>query len=245
MLILSDEKIINIQHPEYCVEDANENHSSASGVSEAKDAKQPAQPKTQNTQPSKSEQRIQDAKTVSDVLQMAPIALDSYDDLFSDFDPSPYERRLLSEDLFKELYRRHNETPKGELMLTFTLPGSMRSDKIETLARKRIREHFRERLRKVERDIREARKNGIVRIVIGVFFEALMLSFLTLSNAAAISSFSVLSWYLIWSGLERLLEIPSKLSGEQAFVEKFAKAEYKFMNQEDLVHTITSLQAYL
>jgi hypothetical protein len=58
-----------------------------------------------------------DPKSVSDIFQIAPIALDTYDDIFSDFDPSPFDHRVISEDFLSELRRRYNLTPKDNFVV--------------------------------------------------------------------------------------------------------------------------------
>ena len=47
-----------------------------------------------------TEQRIKDIKEIS-------IAIDTWDDMFSDFDPRPFNMRALSEDVMAELKKRH------------------------------------------------------------------------------------------------------------------------------------------
>src|SRR4030042_191107 len=106
--------------------------------------------------------------TVSDVLQRADIALDDYDDIFSDFDFSPYEKRLLSEDFLRELSRRYSYARKGQFAVNFTLPGARRSEKVESLVRKRIKEHFKSRCKEIGRKTRDKTRNGVIRVSIGV-----------------------------------------------------------------------------
>jgi hypothetical protein len=59
---------------------------------------------------------------VTEVLKTTQVALDNYDDIFSDFDYSDYSKRLLSYDFLKELRRRYEERKKGEYEITFSIP---------------------------------------------------------------------------------------------------------------------------
>ena len=101
-------------------------------------------------------------------------------------------------------------------------------------------------MKSVDRSISDIRRNCIIRVLFGIIIELFVFSTLTFDNPVALSFFSVFSWYAIWSGLERLFEIPMRLATEKQFAEKFTKAEYKFVDQEAIVQSIaSSLQAYL
>jgi hypothetical protein len=181
-------------------------------------------------------------RTVSDVLQKADIALDSYDDIFSDFDPSPYERRLLSEDLISELRRRHAASGKGELVVNFTLPKALRNEKTEALIKKRIKEHFRSRLRELEKLRRDKTRYGAILILLGVAFSALLIVFPMLDVVPFVTLFSVLIWYALWSGFDHVFETAHRMRKKISFAEKFTKAEYNFFPQEAVIETMQKLQ---
>ncbi len=180
--------------------------------------------------------------TVSDVLQKADIALDDYDVLCSDFDPSPYEKRLLSEDFISELHRRYAATGKGDFVVNFTLPRSVRSEKTESLIKKRVKEHFRNRIRDIERKTREKANNGAIRLLLGVALSVALFLVPALETVPILTIFSVLIWYSIWSGLENVLEASSSLNRRKAFAEKFMRADYNFYSQEDVLESMQKLQ---
>jgi hypothetical protein len=179
-----------------------------------------------------------EAKTVSDIFQTAQIALDSYDDIFSDFDPSPYERRILSDDFLSELRRRHAEKRKGEFVVNFTLPASLRSEKTEALVRKRIKDYFRGRLKETSKERRDKFRQGLVRVLIGVVISFSLILFPQLDALPLLTLVSVLIWYALWSGFDELFEVSSRLKRKQSFYEKFLAAAYNFMDQEELVRSM-------
>ncbi|MBI2079810.1 hypothetical protein HYT84_03525 [Candidatus Micrarchaeota archaeon] len=181
-------------------------------------------------------------KTVSDALQITQIAVDSYDDIFSDFDPSPYETRLLSEDFITELERRSAETKKDVFIIHFTLPREMRSEKTEVLVRKRIKEHFRKALKDLEKIRKEKIHRGLIRIAIGVLISISLFFIPELDATPILMILSVLIWYALWSGFEYVFESPRRLNRKIVFMEKFMKAEYKFMNEEDVIEIIEKIQ---
>jgi hypothetical protein len=189
-------------------------------------------------------QKPAEPRTVSDVLQTAQIALDSYDDIFSDFDPSPYERRILSDDFLRELRRRHAEKRKGEFVVNFTLPGSLRSEKTEALVRKRIKDYFKARLRETGKEGKDKLRKGVLRLLVGVAISLSLIVFPQLDSAPLLTIFSVLIWYVLWSGFEEIFEVSSRLKRKQAFYDKFLRAEYNFMDQEAIVRSITTSSSY-
>jgi hypothetical protein len=180
----------------------------------------------------------QPPKTIADVLQSTQIALDTYDDIFSDFDSSPFTTRVLSDDFLQELRKRYAETQKGDLMVNFTLPQSLRSEKTEALIRKRLKDYFKIQLAQANRNIRRVRFRGLMRVGAGIL--ALMpLAFFPNSILPPISMLlSVLSWYFLWSGFDSLLELPTKMMGERSFFEKFVKAKYNFVPEEQIARSI-------
>jgi len=183
----------------------------------------------------------QGPKSVTEVLQTAEIALDGYDDIFSDFDPSPYEKRLLSEDFLIELRRRHAAKLKGGFVLNLTIPRALRSDKTEVLIKKRIKDHFRIRFKELEKASKDKVRHGAVLLVIGVLLSAAIIVIPMLETVPFLTIFSVLIWYTMWSGFEQIFEPARRLKRKTDFAERFMKAEYNFISQEDIVMSIQKL----
>ena len=71
-----------------------------------------------------ADQRIKDIKEIS-------IAIDTWDDIFSDFDPRPFEVRALSEDFIAELKKRYRETRKGQFLVMIYAPVSLKHEETE------------------------------------------------------------------------------------------------------------------
>ncbi len=182
-------------------------------------------------------------KTVSDVLQIVDIALDGYDDIFSDFDPSPYATRLLSDDFLNELFRRYSRTSKGRYVVNFSVPRALRSEKTETLVRKRIKDHFRERDRVWDARIQERIRIGLIRLAIGALVSGAILIFPSLDVAPVLTLLSVLVWYFMWTGFDSLIEIPMRLRRRKERADRYLSADYNFISQEDVLNSMQRLQA--
>jgi len=192
----------------------------------------------------KAEAKPAEKKSITSALQSAVIALDTYDDIFSDFDPSPFETRILSDDFLIELGRRYAETQKGELTVTFTIPGSLRSEKIESLVKKRIRDYFKARYAKALKQVKGNQKSGIIRVAAGVIVALPIVFFPALAALNVDPLLSVVSWYLVWTGLDRLLEVPGKLSSELNFCDRFHKAKYTFVSEEEVLRSKSISSSY-
>ena len=76
------------------------------------------------------------------LLKMSEISLiiDTYDDIFSDFDPRPFDQRTISDDFLFEIKRASKEKPSGVIELKFMMPEKLRKPEQEVLIRKGIRE---------------------------------------------------------------------------------------------------------
>jgi hypothetical protein len=197
----------------------------------------------QKPQPAKQEQK-DEQKKVSDVLQSVNIALDGYDDIFSDFDPSPFERRVLSDDFLNELHKRYVETPKGAFTITFSMPRAFRSEKKEALIKKRIKDYFKDRLRGVEKSSKERLKRGALRVGVGLVLSVSLLMVPEFEQAFIAALVSPLLWYLMWSGFESVFEASGRMRKRKAFLERFLRAEYTFKDQEGVVGEVLSSSSY-
>ena len=71
------------------------------------------------------------------------LLLDTYDDIFSDFDPRSYSQRALSDDFLLEAKKASRDKVSGKIELNFLVPAAARDIKQEAIIKKRLREHFR------------------------------------------------------------------------------------------------------
>lgn len=167
------------------------------------------------------------------------IALDNYDDIFSDFDTGPYQQRLISDDFLKEIQKRYMESEKGDIEVKLSLPESLRDPKVESTIKKRIRGYFNLQVKETESAIKKRRLTGILYLTIGFFFLALEYQLAEPGFIEAIPrAIGILllpaGWFSMWNGLEYLIQIPEKMSEQKKLYTKFANAEYIFISEEEL-----------
>jgi len=175
------------------------------------------------------------------LLQLSEISLilDTYDDLFSDFDPRNFEHRALSDDFLIEVNRATREKITGVIELHFLVPAEMRKESTENMIRKRLKEHFKKHHDQVAKDIALVKRNGTIRIGVGLVIAVLGAIFLhkldgfpsdliKLISGVAFFIAEPASWFLIWEGFDRLVDSWKELKPELEFNKKMAHCEITF-----------------
>ncbi len=165
------------------------------------------------------------------------IAIDSYDDIFSDFDPREFSQREVSDDLLKDLKRRYVEGKSGRLEVRFILPADLREPKLEATIKKRLREHFERRLKGLEGEVHKRRWRGKMYIAFGALFllvQAYYSSFFrdVLSSELLAIILVPAGWFGMWTGIEKLLEDPERVEEQKKLNEKLMHASYIFLSQD-------------
>ena len=172
-------------------------------------------------------------KTIKE-LREVELAIDTWDDVFSDFDPRPLSERTLSEDFIIELRQRYRETSKGDFIVTICAPKSLEDKKAEKTVAKRLKRHFLHRALVRKKANMRIRIRGIIFVLCGIFF----LSFLTMVAYYKMFSELVidvlgivvmpLGWFGIWEGFSKIVDMQPSFIQEEMFYNKLAKAQYRF-----------------
>jgi len=172
------------------------------------------------------QQRIKDIKEIS-------IAIDTWDDIYSDFDPRPLNERALSEDFIAELKKRYKETRTGNFLIVIYAPVSLKDEKTEKAVIQRLKAHFKHRFLQRKKDVDLIRTRGVVFVISGICF----LGFLTVAtyfkwfSSLTIEVVSIilmpLGWFGIWEGLSSIVDTPPALVNEQNLFNKLSKASFQ------------------
>ena len=163
------------------------------------------------------------------------IWLDSYDDIFSDFDPRPYSERNISDDFLYELKKvcKENKSPINNLNLL--IPDKSRSDVNENLIIKRLHTH----LKKNYHDFRELlmiqKRNGFLSVFAGVvlMIGASYISLLKSENFLMHTILVILEpagWFILWTGLDDLRKSLRIQRSELDLFIKMAKSKIVFVS---------------
>lgn len=190
------------------------------------------------------EEKIEE-RSISGIINSVSLALDGYDDIFSDFDHSHYNKRVISDDFTREIQKRYAENRKGEFEVIFSLPEVQRSAHIETTIKKRLIDHYKNKVKNVDYKIKKLTNTGITRIGLGLAIFSIEL-FLRVNEYNSGILFEVgnillipAAWFTIWTGYEHLVDHPAELYEQREFYKKFENANYQFVSEETITEHIS------
>ncbi len=191
--------------------------------------------------------KIVEEKKPSSLLNLLHIALDTYEDIFSDFDPSGYDKRILSDDFIKETQKRYVETRKGDIEVRFSIPTAVRSAKTEALVKKRLKEYFQVQTKLLDAEISKRKRTGTIYFFVGfavLLFTIYSAEFFPDQHMREILAILLtpLGWFGMWEGVGLFVQGPVKYEEQKKFFMKFSKANYVFMNEEDFVRELSEFE---
>lgn len=160
------------------------------------------------------------------------IWLDTYDDLFSDFDPQPYSKRTWSDDFITQLKRVIKDRTKKVGILRILVPVKEKREEVEIILVKRLSEFFKHRRKEVLKVRKESFFKGFYYITAGIFI-MLLTEYLTFTFENRFSwhfllrIFEPLGWFLIWTGLDIII-VSRKEFHDLTFFSKLADSIIEF-----------------
>lgn len=163
------------------------------------------------------------------------LILDTYDDIFSDFDPRPYSQRALSDDFMREARKASYEIKPGILELRFLIPAALRKQDLEATIKKRLREHFRKNFLRIEKEAMQIRNKGILLAAIGFLFVLAATYVAPLESSSFVFRllFVILEpsgWFCLWFGFDNIFTFTKSRNSDLEFYKKMSKAEVIFVS---------------
>ena len=167
-------------------------------------------------------------------LGVVSILLDSYDDVFSDFDPSEYSERTLSDDFIiqaKKFSRKKSGNKKISLRLL--LPANKRNEYKEKMIVKRLHSYFKSVHQALKSEVKKANTRGLILTLIGIaiMFVASYISFMKSEKYHVhflLVLFEPAGWFLLWTGLDHLVYSSKEAKIDLGFYSRMTKSEIKF-----------------
>jgi hypothetical protein len=160
------------------------------------------------------------------------LIIDSYEDLFSSFDPRSYSERALSDDFIDECKRAVRDKEEG-FELRFLLPKNKRNFKEETQIKKRLRDHFLKHYHQEEKATKKLKRQGIKWFIVGIGFmlfatsiyeiEGFFFDLLRIMSEPA-------GWFSFWEGLGKIFISADERRPRAKFNLKMAQAKVLFQN---------------
>jgi hypothetical protein len=161
------------------------------------------------------------------------LILDGYDDIFSDFDPRPFEHRALSDDFLLECRKAARDKDEFDLELRLLAPKEKRSLESEVKIKHRLHEHFTKHHREQEAALRRHRQKGALMVAFGIacFAMTVYISTRALSPVALQTLtflFEPAGWFLMWEGLYQLFFGVKEKENDYQFYRKMAGLHITF-----------------
>jgi hypothetical protein len=202
---------------------------------DAKDSRESKQPGKEAEQ----QQCIPGIQEKEKLLQISEISLwlDTYDDIFSDFDPRPYSQRALSDDFLLEAKKASIDKTSGTVELKFLIPSAARNPSHEQTIKKRLRSHFSNHFNQMKLQMKQTIKEGIVFVVLGILIMFVATSIIMLKeteNTLLLNFLIILlepaGWFLFWEGMNTIIFKSRNVKPDLAFYKKMSRCEVSFIS---------------
>ena len=164
------------------------------------------------------------------------IWLDTYDDIFSDFDSRGYRKRRISEDFIEELKastRYRHEPPEAILI---ALPPALRNAEIETEIISSIKDQFSERERLLQARAKKMRARGLTLFISGmlIMIADAIISLYKITNNLLFSLIKITTepaaWFMVWHGLDSLIYDLREINKEHGFYKIASGLSIRFID---------------
>lgn len=170
------------------------------------------------------------------LLELAEVSilLDSYDDIFSDFDPSVYSERTLSDDFIIQAKKfSRNKIGNKKMSLRLLLPANKRNEQEEKVIIKRLHSYFKSVHEQLEAEVRKTNTRGLILTLIGIaiMIAASYISFMKPEKYhvhLVLVLFEPAGWFLLWAGLDHLVYSSKEAKKDLDFYSRMTTSEIKF-----------------
>lgn len=160
------------------------------------------------------------------------LILNTYNDIFSDFDPRPYSERALSDDFLIECRRAARDKAREQgIEIRLLIPKTKRNKSEEAKIKKRLKDHFVKHAHQKHREVRIERRNGGIWFIVGTAL--IISSALLYPKGGFMSNLLVVmlepaGWFTVWTGLEKIFINFKEKHPDFDFYQKMSKVEITF-----------------
>jgi len=163
-----------------------------------------------------------------------PLVLNSYDDLFSNFDPRPYSQRALSKDFLSECQKASED--KDKIKLNFFIPKNKRESLKEEKIKKRLKEHFYKHFLSNQKELFKIKTIGAVWFILGCVLIVLTAFFMERETSFLIKVLVNIAhpggWFFLWEGLAKILIHSKEKKEDYNFNRKMKESEIFFLSNK-------------
>lgn len=162
------------------------------------------------------------------------ISLDKYDDVFDDWDSSPFKMRDIEDEFLDFIWDSIEDIPSHiDVIFEFSIPQALQNEQKETVLISALHHQFDYMLRKIKRQRIKDLKETLRYFSIGVFF--FIVSYTVFDESYSFISqiikdgFFVGAWLFIWETFSNIFIKSYKLSEERQIIQRFKRAQIKFI----------------
>jgi hypothetical protein len=161
------------------------------------------------------------------------ISIDTYDEIFSDFDPRPYSQRSISQDLLNETKKASRDKVSGNIEIKFLVPKKIRNIKDEAVVKRRLRDHFRSHTKLLKKERMKKIKEGTLFFVLGILF-MVFATFIVVKNSPGLFIKIVgvflepAGLFFFWQGLDLMIFKARVETPDFEFYKKISTADIIF-----------------
>lgn len=161
------------------------------------------------------------------------ILLSSYNDIFSDFDPSAYAERTLSDDFIIQAKKISKNKSGKTMSLRLLLPANKRNEQDEKVIVERLHSYFKNVHQQLVSEVRKINIRGLILTLTGtvIMIAASYISFIKPEKYPVhllLVLFEPAGWFLLWFGLDHLVYSSKEPKKELDFYNRMTKSEIKF-----------------
>jgi len=159
--------------------------------------------------------------------------IDTYSEIFSDFDPRPFPERALSDDFIAQVKKVSRDARGKVTVLRILVPQDIRREEEERIIRRRLENYFYNGHSQLIEEQRATRMKGLLFSLLGLVFmsTASYIYYLKLPQFYP-NLFLVLlepaGWFLMWTGLDDLFTWARSRKGDLAFYKRMADVHVEF-----------------
>lgn len=162
------------------------------------------------------------------------IWIDTYDDVFSDFDPRPFTERSLSDDFLNEVKKMVREKPSGTIDLKLLIPKNLRHKETEAIIIKHLHTHFHHQALQCKADITKTVRRGFLLTIFGVVLMVIAAYIVSLSEKFYLNVIKIIAepagWFMVWTGLDNIISGSKQRTQNLSFANKMAHSSITFLS---------------
>jgi len=163
--------------------------------------------------------------------------LDSYGDIFSDFDFRPFSKRATSADFLEEA-KRASVDKDDKINLQLYVPREKRNIRDETKIKERLHEHFKKHHHLLHKEAKQIRNKGFYFIFFGLLMMvvATLVLFRYQSQSSLYVNFLIVflepgGWFFFWEGLRLIIFESKNNQDDLIFYRKMANSTIQFFSE--------------